>query len=373
LFRAEDDAGSIAAWQDSVYQNSISGVTGRFAPEENMILGLTARFTLFSRAILNIEGGGSFFTADQSSDEIAGNYGLFTPRTSSTFKYAAKTSLSFPIGPVSMNAAYERVQPDYFSHGTYNLVNDVENITVSPSGSFFKGRFSFSGMIGTSRNNLMNTRSETSKRLISSLNTMIAPKPHYGLNLSFSNFSFNQQAQAILLNDSVLIKQVNTSLTIMPYFNVVSDSGRQQNISAAYIRQQVDDLNPVTRDFGSLRTNMATANYSISLPKGFQLNVGLSHTVIEGALMRTALSGVQSGIGWSDASGLNMNLSSQISSSSIDKKSDGLVANTSLSAGTLLGKKHNLRANFNWLKTSSKQFKSYSELVLQLSYTYTIR
>jgi len=321
LFKAGDDAESISNWQDSIYQNSISGLTGRFAPEENLILGINARFTMFSKVILSIESGGSFFTADQSSDVIEGNFGPITPRTTSTFKYALKSSLSFPIGPLSLSTTYERVQPDYFSHGTYNMINDIENFTIAPSGSFFKGRFSFSGVFGNSRNNLMNTRSETSKRLITNINALIAPKGHYGLNLNYSNFSFNQQAQAIVLNDSVLIRQVNTSFTLMPYYNILRTEGDLHSINAAFIRQEVDDLNPVTRDFGSLLTNMINANYAFTSHKGYQLNFGINQTMIDGALLTTTLTGIQIGTGYTIASsGLNVNLSSQLSSSKITRK-----------------------------------------------------
>lgn len=374
LFKAGDDAESISNWQDSIYQNSISGLTGRFAPEENLILGINARFTMFSKVILSIESGGSFFTADQSSDVIEGNFGPITPRTTSTFKYALKSSLSFPIGPLSLSTTYERVQPDYFSHGTYNMINDIENITIAPSGSFFKGRFSFSGVFGNSRNNLMNTRSETSKRLITNINALIAPKGHYGLNLNYSNFSFNQQTQAIVLNDSVLIRQVNTSFTLMPYYNILRTGGDLHSINAAFIRQEVDDLNPVTRDFGSLLTNMINANYAFTSHKGYQLNFGINQTMIDGALLTTTLTGIQIGTGYTIAStGLNVNLSSQLSSSKINQENDGLVANTSLSASLPFQKKHNFRTNFNWLKTNSKKFASYNDLFFQLSYTYTLR
>jgi hypothetical protein len=374
LFKASDDAESISNWQDSIYQNSISGLTGRFAPEENLILGINARFTMFSKVILSIESGGSFFTADQSSDVIEGNFGPITPRTTSTFKYALKSSLSFPIGPLSLSTTYERVQPDYFSHGTYNMINDIENITIAPSGSFFKGRFSFSGVFGNSRNNLMNTRSETSKRLITNINALIAPKGHFGLNLNYSNFAFNQQAQAIVLNDSVLIRQVNTSFTLMPYYNILRTEGDLHSINAAFIRQEVDDLNPVTRDFGSLLTNMINANYAFTSHKGYQLSFGINQTMIDGALLTTTLAGIQIGTGYTIASsGLNVNLNSQLSSSKINQENDGLVANTSLSASLPFQKKHNFRTNFNWLKTNSKKFESYNDLIFQLSYTYTFR
>lgn len=374
LFRAADDVQSIQNWQDSIYQRSISGLTGKFAPQENLMIGLTSKFTLFKRASLNIEGGGSLFTADQSSTSLSDDIPLFTPRTSTTFKWAGKSSLSFPLGPFFFTTTYERIQPDYYSLGTYNIVNDQENITVSPSGSLFNGRFSFNGMFGTTRNNLMGNRSETTKRAISSINAMIAPKPHYGLNVSYSNFSFRQQAEAIVLNDSLLIRQVNSSFNIMSYYNIQGDSARQHSINAAYIRQQVEDLNPVTRDFGSMQTSMITANYALSYTKGYQFSIGLSHTAISSMLIDNTLTGLNLGLGYNvPKKGINLSLNSQLSSSRVNGTADGLVANTGFAANIKLREKHQLRANMNWLSTTSKQFDSFNEMIFQLGYTYVIR
>lgn len=374
LFKAADEAESILNWQDSIYQRSISGLTGKFAPQENLMIGLSSKLTLFKRATLTIEGGGSLFTADQSSTALVEDFPLFTPRTSTTFKWAAKSSLSFPLGPLYFTTTYERIQPDYYSLGTYNIVNDQENITVSPSGNFFRGRFSVNGMFGITRNNLMGNRSETTRRLISNINALIAPKPHYGLNVNYSNFSFRQQAEAILLNDSLLIRQVNSSFTFMPYFNIQTDTTKHHSINAAYIRQNVEDLNPVTRDFGSMQTSMLTANYSLIFTKGYQFSIGLSHTNINSLLINNTLTGVNLGLGYNIAAkGINLGLNSQLSSSTVNDVADGIVANTGLSANMKLQEKHQLRANLNWLRTNSKQFVSYSEMIFQLGYTYTIR
>ncbi|MCE1200908.1 MAG: hypothetical protein LWX09_02285 [Bacteroidia bacterium] len=374
LFKAADRIESIANWQDSLYQQTILGLTGKFAPQENLLAGLSMRFTFFKRAIFNLEAGGSLFTADQSSTALAENIPLFTPRTSTTFKWAGKTSLSFPLGPFFLTTAYERIQPDYFSLGTYNLVNDQENITISPSGSLFKGRFTFGGMFGTSRNNLAGNRSETTRRIITNLNTVLAPKPQYSLNVSFSNFAFRQQAQAIVLNDSVLIRQVNKSLSIMPYYNILTDTSRQHSINAAYIRQQVEDLNPVTRDFGSMQTSMISGNYALNYNSGLQFSAGANHTSIKSALMQNTLTGLSLGLGKNIAKkGINVSLSTNVSHSRVDGVSDGLVANTGLMANMKLREKHQFRANLHWLSTSSKKFESFNDLIFQLGYTYVIR
>ncbi len=374
LFKAQDIPESIDNWQDSIYQNSISGLTGRFAPAENLILGLTSRFTLFSKITLNIEAGGSLYTTDISSEKLIEERKLFTPRTSSIFKWAGKSSLNFPIGPIFFSAAYERILPDYFSMGAYNFVNDMENITISPAGSFWNGRLSLSGMFGTQRNNLLGNRSETTRRLITNANATIAPNPNYGLNLAYTNFSFNQQAQAIILDDSLLIKQVNQSITIMPYYNIIPDTSTQHSIQAAYIFQNAEDLNPITRDFGTLTTNMITTTYSYRLNNQLEISGGLSHTSLQTPLLNNKLMGLNLGVSKQLAKpAMNLNLNTQINSTRVNGIRDGSLISTALNANYQLEEKHNFRASFNWLRSASKAFTSYNEIIFNLGYTYQIR
>lgn len=374
LFKATDRIQTIPNWQDSVYQQTISGLTGKFVIQENLIARGSSRFSFFRRAIPNFETGGSLFTSDQSSNALAEIIPLFTPRLSTTFKWAGKASLGLSVGKLYLNTAYKRIQPEYFSLGTYNLVNDQENITISPSGSLFKIKFSFSGMFGTSRNNLSGNRSETTRRAVSNINALIAPRPHDGLIVGYSNFAFRQQAQAIVLNDSMLIRQVNKSLSIMPYYNILTDTSRQQTINLAFIQQQVDDLNPVTRDFGSMQTTMFSRNYTVNYNSGLQLTAGINHTAIQSASIENTLSGLSLGVGKNvPEKGISINLNTNLNSSYIDGNLDGLVVNTGLLANFKIKEKHQLRANVFWQKTSSKQFDSFSDVMIQFGYNYTIR
>ncbi len=374
VFRAADAPESITNWETPLYQNSISGTTGGFTPAENVIVGLTTRLTLFSKILFNLEGGASVYTSDITSDSLTRITRFFTPRKSSGFSWAGKTSLSFPLGPIRMMAAYERVMPEYFTMGAYSIVNDMENITISPSGSFWSGRFHFSGMVGSQRNNLLETRSETTRRLISNLNMMIAPQPHYGLNFSYSNFIFNQQPQAILVSDSVLIKQVNSTLSVMPYYNFVKDTISTQSIQLAFISQQVNDQNPVTRDFGSMKSTMITSNYTYSLNKGYSFSAGLNHTRISSAMLTNTLSGMSIGANRSIAEkGMNLGLTSHYNKTMVDGEKDGRIINIGANAGISMAERHQVRLNMNWMKSQSDRFESYSDVIFQVGYTFRIR
>jgi hypothetical protein len=374
LFKAADAPESLPQWQDSTYQNSISGQTGRFAPAENLILGLTARFTLFSRVSWQIDAGGSLYTSDLSAEKLIQDNFLFTPRTSTTFKWAGKTSLNFPIGPVFMSAAYERILPDYFSMGAYQFVNDMENITISPSGSFWKGRLSISGMVGSQRNNLQGNRSETTRRWIANGNLLLAPSPDYGVNLAYTNFSFQQRPQAILLNDSLLIRQVNQSVSVMPYYHIVADSLRRHRLQAAVIWQEAEDLNPVTRDFGSLTTTMLTATYTHQFFGGWDLSGGFNHTRLISPLTGNQLTGGNLGLSRQlEKPAIQLQSNIQLNTTRVDGQSDGTLFNASVQGMWTLASKHQFRLSLNLLRSSSRRFTSYTEGIANVGYTFQIR
>jgi hypothetical protein len=374
LFKASDDPMSVEGWEEPNYQMSISGLTGRFAPAENLILGLTSRKTLFKKAVWMVEMGASIYTDDITRDSTGMENLLFDPKTTSILKWAGKTSLTFPIGPLNMNLAYERILPNYFSMGMYNFIDDMENITISPSISLFQNKVFLNTMIGLQRNNLDNSRSETTRRVINTINATIAPKPEYGLNINYTNFSFNQQAGAIILSDSVLIRQVNKSITFMPYVNLIQDTSSNQSIHAAYIWNNAEDLNPVTREFGNLSTAMITANYSMTNSRGFQYGVGLSYTRLQSFVVDNLLRGVQVNGGKQlPKSGISIGANLQYNLTSADGQRDGTLISSGINGSILLEQKHNFRINLNWLKSGSQRFESYSEVVFNVGYNYQIR
>ncbi len=374
LFKAKDDPNSIDNWEEKVYQLSISGQTGRFAPAENLILGLTSKVALYKNIIWGVEAGASLYSDDQSRESLEQNIPLFDAKNTSVLKWAGKTFINLPLGNVNINTTYERILPDYFSMGMYNFINDMENITISPSISLWSGKAFLSGMVGIQRNNLGGDRSETTRRLINNFSATISPSPMYGLSLNYTNFSFNQQPQAILLSDTFLIKQINTSLSIMPYVNLSRDTFSQQSINGAFILQNVEDLNPVTREFGNLSTQMFTANYSFTNRQGYQFGGGLNYTIIDASLFSNLLRGINLTCGRNLAqSGIMIGLNSQINATSVDGESDGTLISTGANGSITFLEKHNFRINLNWLKSNSNKFESYSELIFNMGYSYQIR
>lgn len=374
LFKAKDDPTSIDNWEAQAYQLSISGQTGRFAPAENLILGITSKMALYKNISWGLEAGASLYSDDNTKESIKEQVPFFDIKSTSVLKWAGKTYINLPLGNLNINTTYERILPDYFSMGMYNFINDMENITITPSISLWSGKAFLTGMIGVQRNNLEGNRSETTRRLINNFSATISPNPKYGLSVNYTNFSFNQQPQAILLSDTFLIKQINTSLTIMPYINLSSDTTTQQTINGAIVLQNVEDLNPVTREFGNLSTKMFTTNYSFTNWKGYQIGGGLNYTIIDASLFSNVLKGINLTCGRNLAqSGINIGINSQINATSVDGEADGTLISTGANGSIMFLEKHNFRIYLNWLKSNSTKFDSYSELIFNMGYTYQIK
>jgi hypothetical protein len=160
----------------------------------------------------------------------------------------------------------------------------------------------------------------------------------------------------------------------MPYVNLSKDTSLQQTINGAYIVQNVEDLNPVTREFGNLSTKMITATYSFTNSKGYQVGGGLNYTSIDAALFTNVLQGVNLLAGRNKPkSGISVNLNCQINFTKVNGESDGTLISAGANGSVLFAEKHNFRLNLNWLRSDSKKFESYNELIFNMGYNFQIR
>jgi len=114
---------------------------------------------------------------------------LFQPNATSQFFSAFKSSIGYGIKTFAINLNYERIEPDYKTLGAYFFNNDLENITLAPSISVLKGKLNLSFNTGLQRDNLDNSKLNTTKRWVGSFNANYAPNQHWNIMGSYSNFS----------------------------------------------------------------------------------------------------------------------------------------------------------------------------------------
>ncbi len=212
MFHAKDDIGSISYIPE---KNDVK-------PGENLVLGISAKTKITKRFSVQGEFGNSAYTRDiraeksSSARSVYANLGnLFIYRTSTSNYSAYKLNGTYSLEKYTFGMTYERIQPGYRSMGTYFFNNDMENITVNTTARAKKDKVSIGLNLGTQRNNLQNTETNTVKRYIGSLNLTYTPNPKWNFNATYSNFqtstAMSQRIQQFQNLDSLRFYQVSQS------------------------------------------------------------------------------------------------------------------------------------------------------------------
>jgi len=183
-------------------------------------------------------------------------FGLFKPRVSTTAANAfrAKIGLSPKFGKIGLQ--YERIDPEYRTHGSLFFQNDLENFTASFSAPLFDNKLTLSTNVGLQRNDLDNSSAANNNRFIGSVNLNYTVSDRINTSLSLSNFTATNRYKAIavdnLLVDSIVLAQtqqsidVTTSILLDPKGkNALVFSGGYQR--AALIRDEVIDPNQTSK------------------------------------------------------------------------------------------------------------------------------
>lgn len=192
-------------------------------PQENTVAGLNFAFAIIpNRLRVEAEGAGSILTRDvrsglTDSSDIPGFLNdLHQVRNSTTLTFAMKGGLRYTSDDFSALLGYERIEPDYESLGSYFFTTDVERYTLEPSFNLFQQRLRVSGSIGLERDNLMETKSARTDRIIGGANVGWDPTQTFGIDASYLNYSTGQSAGRLPLNDSIAVRSVSQSASLAP-------------------------------------------------------------------------------------------------------------------------------------------------------------
>ena len=87
--------------------------------------------------------------------------------------------------------------PEFETMGAFFFMNDMENISILPNLSLFDYKLRINGQLGIQRNNLLNTRSETTKRLLGNGNISFQANEKFGIDFTFNSININQEQARI--------------------------------------------------------------------------------------------------------------------------------------------------------------------------------
>ena len=102
---------------------------------------------------------------------------------------AVRSTLRYNAQKFFTGLSYNRIAPDYRTHGSYFFQNDLEEITANFGTRLLRGKVDLSAGAGTQRNNLDDAQETGQRHFIGSLAWNHTVKERFNYHLNFSNFS----------------------------------------------------------------------------------------------------------------------------------------------------------------------------------------
>ncbi len=270
-FHANDDSASLkkAPTQNELY------------PAENSVLGLTLKTNITPELTLDADVAGSLHTRDTRApltDLDSSDLDFFSSvqpiHNSTALNLASKAGLSFAIPTFKIRAGYERVEPNFTSLGTWYLASDFERWTIAPALDLFDNRLRLGGSVGIQHDNLLDTRFAETNRLIGSANVGWYPTDAFGIEANYINYSTDQSAGRVAINDSIRVRNVSQSATLAPRLLLQSEA-LNHFITVIGNYQEFSDLNAFTNAFTNSRGNNISLIYNLTFVES-AVSIGFS-------------------------------------------------------------------------------------------------
>jgi hypothetical protein len=381
LFHAKDDLNSISFVPDSL----------DILPEENLVVSVSAGKTLFDNFLLKAEIASSALSRDTRAEEggnshvLAKTGFLYTPRISSSYYKAFKTSLDYQQEGYTIGVAYERVDPEYRTLGAYYFNNDLESITVNGNASILESKMNVAVSAGTQRDNLGKNKVSTMRRMVGSVNVNYLPTEKLNLSASYSSFQTytNIRSQFVDINqltpydnlDTLNYTQLSQSATAMALYSFGRSKERKQSVNLNLsVQSAADKQGDVTQNSGSQFYNV-NASYALNIvPKSLTLSVAFNGNVNESPGITSKTLGPTASVGKSFFERkLRATLSSSYNTTYMNSRRVSTILNGRVNGSYTIQKKHNLNLSLAVVNRDSKtetSATSFTEFTGTLGYSY---
>jgi hypothetical protein len=381
VFHARDEVGSIALLPDSL------GIL----PEENLVVSLGAGKTFFEHFVLKGELASSALSRDIRAEErehthpLAKMSFLYTPRLSSSYYKAFKTSLTYQQDAYSFGVGYERIDPQYRTLGAYYFNNDLESITANGSAALWQGKMNVAVSAGTQRDNLDKSKVSTMRRMVGSVNVNYIPNQKLNLSASYSNFQTytNIRSQFVNINqltpydnlDTLNYTQISQNITATATYALSNSKERRQSISLnANVQDAADKQGEVTQNSGSQFYNLNAGYMYNMVPQNLTVSVAFNGNLNESPSISTKTLGPTASVSKSffDRK-LRATLSSSYNNTYTNSQRVSTILNGRVNGSYTIQKKHNLNLSLVAVNRESKSessAQSFTEFTGTLGYSY---
>ncbi len=340
--------------------------TLRVFPKENLAVSLTAmvrpskglEFSAeYANSALKLDKRDINGTIKSGTGNVLESIFMYEARNTHFFK-ALRAGMNYAFHKSTIGLGYERIDPGYQTLGAYYMNNDLENITVNFSQSFFKDKVSLSGNVGYQRDDLNHTKAGATSRMVSSVNTNYVPNEQWNVNFTYSNFQTytNIKPQFEYINqtdpyanlDTLDFKQISQNAGLNVSYMMKSGNQKSHNLNLNLNVQDAADVQNgvVWKGNGSrfYNTNMAYTLLLIPRQMAITSAFNLSYNTI----------GRNDYLTMGPTLGINAKLfnkkvtsgfTTSYNTSASDGQQQGKVLNLRMNASYMFFKRHNL--NFN--------------------------
>jgi len=353
------------------------------APKENLVNSLTFNTSLLNNLTFDVEYAMSALTEDSRADKRKGGNlrdKIFSANQTTSYLNALNVNFDYSIQKSKLGLTYERIDPNYYTLGAMYFNNDLENIAMRFSRSFYKEKINFSTSLGYQRDNLAKDKKQDSKRVVGSLNMNYKISDQLGFTGSYSNFSTytnRNPDQFELINNPIVVpadtldyRQLsqNSNFSLMYAFG----KKKNQNVNFNYgIASQANEQGGVIR-----RGQTSTVqNYSVAHTINFtgiktSLNSSLNYTNNEVARSDNSAVGASLGVSkklLKDKMNTNFGLLYNTSQSNITSSVFGIKFNNTYA----LLQKHNFTLGLISMYRSTTNKPQNNDVTLNFNYGYS--
>lgn len=248
-------------------ETSIIPTASTHLPYENFLTSLSYSGSIIDNVLdINAEAGLSLFNANtnamlaDSANRVTELESLVGFNSSSSmdaaFRFGAGVNFSESF---SIRGNFRWVGPGFISLGYNQLLNDVLEVTVSPSLRLFDNSLSLSGSIGSRSNNLRGLKESTTSQLIGSASVNAQLTQQIAIDASYSNFGMRSTA----VNDTIRTSNIAQFFSLSPRINFQLFGGANTaSVSAQY--QASEDRTQFSGNAINSRNTTLSAMHSIA-------------------------------------------------------------------------------------------------------------